>query len=43
MKKIEKVTDQNMITLWMLKMVNKGKKVKPFEHQTLRNVIKKEE
>ena len=38
-----KVTDQELMTLWMLKMVKKRKKVEPFEHQILREVIKKEE
>ena len=38
-----KVTDQELMTLWMLKMVKKRKRVEPFEQQILREVIKKEE
>ena len=42
-KKELKVTDAEMMTMWMLKVVKKRKKVETFEHQILRDVIKREE
>ena len=38
-----KITDQEMMVLWMLKTGRKRKRVELFEHQILREVIKKEE
>ena len=38
-----KVTDSEMLTMWMLRVVKKQNKMENFEHQILRDVIKKEE
>ena len=38
-----KETDQELMTLWMLKMVKKRMRVEPFKQQILREVIKKKE
>ena len=38
-----KVTDAEMITLWILNSVNKRKKVEILDHQILKEVIKEED
>ena len=42
-KKELKVTDPEVMMLWMLRTVKKRKRVEPFKQQILREVIKKEE
>ncbi len=42
-KKELKVTDEEMLTMWMLRTVKKRKKMETYEYHILRDVVKKEE
>ena len=42
-KKELKVTDEEMLTMWMLQTVKKRKKMETYEYHILRDVVKKEE